>query len=72
MDFKVRLMRTVSFESDVIVQAANEQDAKRQALEKAKFIIWEYRNSAEYEVLTIKNKSNPDEEETSTELKNPH
>jgi hypothetical protein len=72
MDFKVRLMRTVSFESDVVVQAANEQDAKRQALEKARFIIWEYRNSAEYEVLTIKNKSNPDEEETSTELKSPH
>jgi hypothetical protein len=72
MDFKVRLMRTVSFESDVVVQAANEQDAKRQALEKARFIIWEHRNSAEYEVLTIKNKSNPDEEETSTELKNPH
>lgn len=72
MQFKVRVMRTVSFESDLDIEAVNEDSAKRQALEKAPFLIWEHRNSAEYEVLTIKNKSNPDAQETSTELKKPN
>lgn len=72
MHFKVRLMRTVSFEADLDIEAATEVAAKRQALEKAPFLIWEHRNKAEYEVLTIKDKSNPDAEETSTELKKPN
>lgn len=64
--YKVRLMRTVSFETDVEVEAVNEDSAKREAMQRAKFLIWEHRNKAEYEVLTIKIKKD-DAEETKVE-----
>lgn len=39
MHFKVRLMRTVSFEADLDIEAATEVAAKRQALEKANIVL---------------------------------
>lgn len=70
MEFKVRMMRTVSFETDIVIHAPSEADARRMAMDKARFLIWEHRNSAEYEVLTIKKKDpdNPDPQETSSDL----
>jgi len=60
--YKIRLMRTVSFETDIEVEAINEQSAKTEALQRAPFLIWEHRNKAEYEVLTIKVKKDDAEE----------
>lgn len=60
--FKVRLMRTVSFETDIEVEAVNEEAARREALQRAQLLIWEHRNKAEYEVLTIKVKKDDAEE----------
>lgn len=61
--FKIRLMRSISHETEVEVVAPTEDAARREAMDKARFLIWEHRNRAEYEVLWIR-PSSDDEEET--------
>ena len=64
--FRVRLMRVVSHETDVVVEASDEEKAKKLAMEQCSFLIWEHRNRAEYEVLTVRQLTS-DEEETKSE-----
>lgn len=61
--FRVRLMRTVSHETEIQVDASSGDEAMRTAKEKARFLVWDHRNNAEYEILWVKTESS-DEEET--------
>jgi hypothetical protein len=52
--FKVRLLRSVSHETEIEVEAISEEKAREEAMRQSPFLIWEHRNKAEYEVLFVK------------------
>lgn len=60
--FKVRLSRSISHETEIVVEAISEEKAREEALRRVHFLIWEIRNKAEYEVLWAKSMPGPEEE----------
>jgi hypothetical protein len=68
--FKVRLSRSISHETEIVVEAISEKKAREEALRQAGFLIWDVRNSAEYKVLWAKAEpGQEDEDETKSDLK---
>lgn len=53
MIYKVHLIRSVSHEAEISVEAETEEGAKYKALEEARSICWPIFNAAEYDVLSI-------------------
>jgi len=68
--FKVRLLRLISHETEISVEAISEEKAREEALRRSSFLIWEVRNKAEYEVLWARPTPGP-EEETKSDLVKP-
>ena len=47
-------MRVISHETEIVVEAVNDEAAKYEAYRRAPFLIWDHRNAAEYDAVTIK------------------
>jgi len=60
--FKIRLLRSISHEKEIEIEAPSEEQAKVEAMRQAQFLIWDHRNSAEYEILWIRAKCNDPQE----------
>jgi hypothetical protein len=54
MRYRVRLLRVISHEHEVDVEADSEEAAKHLALEGVISLCWSQRNSAEYDTLWVK------------------